>query len=124
MYTATRWLASKGSTHNRTSKCAAKTSAVSQPLVVTVVVGVVLVAAVVGAIGQALAGYSLGGCLISIVVGFVGAVISAWLSQQFALPPIFVVDTGGWSIPIIWSIVSAAIFALIIGLLSRRRVAV
>lgn len=83
-----------------------------------------LVAAIVGAIGQALAGYSLGGCLISIVVGFVGAVIGVWLSQQLALPPIFVVDVDGWNIPIIWSIVGAAIFALIIGLLSRRRVAV
>ena len=34
-----------------------------------------VVAAICGAIGQSLAGYSLGGCLVSAVVGFVGAYI-------------------------------------------------
>ena len=32
-----------------------------------------LIAAICGGIGQSLAGYSLGGCLVSIVVGFIGA---------------------------------------------------
>jgi uncharacterized membrane protein YeaQ/YmgE (transglycosylase-associated protein family) len=33
-----------------------------------------VVAGVVGALGQSVAGYSMGGCLTSIVVGFIGAV--------------------------------------------------
>ena len=83
-----------------------------------------LVAAVIGALGQALAGYSLGGCLISMVVGFVGAVIGVWLAQQLALPLIFVINVDGWDIPVIWSIVGAAIFSLIVGLLTRRTIVV
>jgi len=31
------------------------------------------IAAVAGAVGQSLAGYSLGGCLVSGIVGFIGA---------------------------------------------------
>jgi uncharacterized membrane protein YeaQ/YmgE (transglycosylase-associated protein family) len=31
------------------------------------------IAAICGAIGQSLAGYDLGGCLVSIIVGFIGA---------------------------------------------------
>ncbi|MBI5729957.1 MAG: hypothetical protein HY963_02365, partial [Ignavibacteriales bacterium] len=39
-----------------------------------------LIAAICGAIGQSLAGYSLGGCFVSIIVGFVGA----WLGPLIA----------------------------------------
>ncbi len=81
----------------------------------------VLVAAICGAIGQALAGYSLGGCLISAVVGFVGAFIGAWLAQQLHLPEVLTIHVGGEAFPIVWSIVGSAILALIVGLLTRRR---
>jgi uncharacterized membrane protein YeaQ/YmgE (transglycosylase-associated protein family) len=81
----------------------------------------VIVAAICGAIGQTLAGYSLGGCLVSIIVGFVGAVIGVWLAQQLRLPNILTVNIGGEAFPIVWSIVGSALLALGIGLLSRRR---
>ena len=80
-----------------------------------------LVAAICGAIGQALAGYSLGGCLISAVVGFLGAFIGLWLARQLKLPEVFTVQIGGEAFPIVWSIVGSFVFALIVGLLSRRR---
>ncbi len=81
----------------------------------------VVVAAICGAIGQTLAGYSLGGCLVSTVVGFVGAVVGVWLAQQLRLPEILTVRIGGETFPIVWSIVGSALLALGIGLLSRRR---
>ena len=80
-----------------------------------------LVAAICGAIGQALAGYSLGGCLVSAVVGFLGAFIGLWLARQLKLPEVFTVQIGGEAFPIVWSIVGSFVFALIVGLLSRRR---
>ncbi len=85
-----------------------------------------IIAAIAGSIGQALAGYSLGGCLVSIVVGFVGAYIGMWLARQFSLPDILVVVIGGQRFPIVWSIIGSAILALIVGLLTRpvRRVRV
>lgn len=80
-----------------------------------------LIAAICGAVGQSIAGYSMGGCLASIVVGFVGALIGSWLAAEFGLGMIWVVDIEGQSIPIIWSILGAALFSIIIGLITRGR---
>ena len=80
-----------------------------------------VIAAICGSIGQSLAGYSMGGCLVSIVVGFIGAFLGAWLARQFGLPEIFAISIGGQSFPIVWSIIGSAIFALIVGLLTRPR---
>jgi len=78
-----------------------------------------IIAAICGSIGQALAGYSLGGCLVSIVVGFIGALIGEWLAGKLALPTLFVVHIQGKDFPIIWSIIGAVIFTLIIGLIRK-----
>jgi uncharacterized membrane protein YeaQ/YmgE (transglycosylase-associated protein family) len=79
-----------------------------------------LIAAVVGSLGQALAGYYLGGCFVSIVVGFVGAAIGVWLARTLNLPDLLVITVGGDRFPVIWSIIGAAIFALVVGQLTRR----
>lgn len=81
----------------------------------------VVVAAICGAIGQALAGYSLGGCLVSTIVGFIGAVLGVWLAQQLGLPEILTVQIGGETFPVVWSIIGSALLALGLGMLSRRR---
>ncbi len=80
-----------------------------------------LIAAICGGIGQSLAGYSLGGCFVSIVVGFIGAMIGMWLAGQFGLPDFFVVNVGGRPFPVIWSIIGSAILALGLGIITRRR---
>jgi len=80
-----------------------------------------LVAGIAGAAGQALAGYELGGCLVSIVVGFVGAYIGLWLARELALPEFLVITIDGNAFPLIWSILGSALFALGIGLITRRR---
>jgi uncharacterized membrane protein YeaQ/YmgE (transglycosylase-associated protein family) len=79
-----------------------------------------VIAAIAGGLGQALAGYSLGGCLISIVVGFVGAFLGSWLGRQFGLPEPFPVTIQGETFPLLWAILGSAIFALAVGLISRR----
>jgi len=78
-----------------------------------------LVAGVVGAIGQSIAGFSRGGCLTSIAVGFIGALLGVWLQRQLRLPELFVIAIGGTAFPIIWSIIGAALFVAIIRLISR-----
>ena len=78
-----------------------------------------LIAAICGGIGQSLAGISLGGCLVSIVVGFIGAYLGTWIAARTDLPEIFTVNVGGKSFPIIWAIIGSAIFTLIVGLLLR-----
>lgn len=80
-----------------------------------------IIAAICGAIGQSISGYSLGGCLISIVVGFVGAFIGKWLAAELGLTYLLPVDIDGETFPIIWSIIGSALFTLGIGLLTRGR---
>ena len=43
-----------------------------------------LIAGVCGAIGQAITGFDLGGILVSIAVGFIGAVLGGWLVPPLA----------------------------------------
>jgi len=80
-----------------------------------------LIAAVAGAIGQSLAGYSLGGCFGSIVVGFVGAYIGTWIALQFRLPSFMTFEIDGRGFPLFWAIVGSALLAATASWLSRRR---
>ena len=81
-----------------------------------------LVAGICGSLGQAIAGYSRGGCLVSIALGFVGALIGMWLARLMGLPELIPVHIGGTSFPIIWSIIGSALFVAIITLITRSRV--
>ncbi len=80
-----------------------------------------LIAGLCGAAGQALTGYSRGGCLGSIAVGFVGALLGIWLARQLGLPTVFAVSVGGTAFPIVWSIAGGAIFVALLSLISGRR---
>ncbi len=80
-----------------------------------------LVAGICGAIGQAIAGYSRGGCLVSIALGFIGALLGRWMAGALGLPELFNVQIAGQPFPIIWSIIGAAIFVAIISLITRNR---
>ena len=79
-----------------------------------------LVAGVCGSIGQAIAGYSRGGCLVSIALGFIGALLGMWLAGVLGLRELFAIKIGGQSFPIVWSIVGSALFMAILGLFRRR----
>ena len=81
-----------------------------------------LVAGICGALGQAIAGYSRGGCLVSIALGFVGALIGMWLARMMGLPELFPVQIGGTSFPIVWSIIGSCLFVAVITLITRSRV--
>ncbi len=78
------------------------------------------VGAICGAIGQAFAGYSAGGCLIALVVGSIGAWFGIFLAGSLGLPPIFTLDLGGQAFPLIWSIIGSLLFAVVLGLLLQR----
>jgi uncharacterized membrane protein YeaQ/YmgE (transglycosylase-associated protein family) len=79
------------------------------------------IAGIVGSLGQALAGFELGGCLVSIVVGFIGALIGVWLARELNLPFLFTITIDNETFPLIWSVIGSAIFALAVGLLTRPR---
>jgi uncharacterized membrane protein YeaQ/YmgE (transglycosylase-associated protein family) len=77
------------------------------------------IAAICGAIGQSLAGYDLGGCFVSIIVGFIGAYLGMWLAGKMGLPEFFTVNIQGKPFPIIWSVIGSALFTLIVVLIRR-----
>ncbi len=79
-----------------------------------------LIAGVCGAIGQAFAGFTRGGCLTSIVVGFVGAFIGLWMADALGLPTMFVVDVDGFAFPVVWSILGGGALVAVLGLIRGR----
>ena len=80
----------------------------------------VVIAAICGAVGRAIAGEIRGGLFVSIAVGFVGALLGPWLAVRMKLPEPLMLHVGGQSFPVLWSIIGAALFVAIIHLISRR----
>lgn len=80
-----------------------------------------LIAAVCGAIAQALVGYSHGGCIVSIALGFIGALIGWWLADLLNLPLLFQINIQGQNFPVLWSIIGGALFVGVLNLISGRR---
>lgn len=80
-----------------------------------------LIAAICGSIGQSLAGYSFGGCVMSIVIGFIGAWIGMWIAGEFGLPEWLTITVGGKPFPVVWSVVGSFLFAIVVGSITRGR---
>jgi uncharacterized membrane protein YeaQ/YmgE (transglycosylase-associated protein family) len=78
-----------------------------------------LIAGVCGSLAQALTGYSRGGFLISIALGFIGALLGSWLAGLIGIGEIFSVNIGGNPFPVVWSIIGAALFVAVLGLIRR-----
>lgn len=81
----------------------------------------ILVAGICGSIAQSLAGYSHGGCLVSIVLGFIGALLGMWLARLLGLPELLKIEFGDQPFPILWSIIGASLFVALLSLISRSR---
>lgn len=81
-----------------------------------------LVAAICGSIGQLIAGVSYGGCLMSAVVGFVGALIGWWLARNFGFPEPLPVQIGPETFPVVWSVIGSALLVFSLSLITRRRI--
>jgi uncharacterized membrane protein YeaQ/YmgE (transglycosylase-associated protein family) len=79
------------------------------------------IAAVAGSLGQALAGYSLGGCIISILIGFLGAYLGTWIAAQFGLPELFTINVEGQPFPVLWAIIGATLLSFLFGIIGSRR---
>ena len=80
-----------------------------------------VIAGVCGSIAQAIAGVSRGGCLASIALGFIGALLGMWIARAAGLPELFVVNVGGEPFPIVWSIIGAALFVAILSLMTKGK---
>jgi len=81
--------------------------------------GLLVVAGIAGAVGQAIAGYSHRGVLISIALGFVGALLGSWLARLLGLPEVLAVRIGNESFPVVWAIIGAVLFVVLLEFLNR-----
>lgn len=79
-----------------------------------------LVAGICGAIGRAIVGAGPGGILVSIALGFIGALIGMWIARAMGLAELFAINIGGQTFPIIWSILGAALFVALLTVVTRR----
>ena len=80
-----------------------------------------VIAGVCGALAQSITGYSHGGCLTSIALGFIGALLGTWLARLAKLPELFAIQINNISFPIVWSIIGGALFAALLAFLTRPR---
>jgi len=87
-------------------------------ITVTGLIVLLIIAGVCGAIGRAVAGGTAGGFVVSIAVGFVGALLGTFMAHSARLPELLVVTVQGHAFPILWSIIGAAVFVALIHLLS------
>jgi len=88
---------------------------------ITGLIILILIAAVCGAIGKAIAGSARGGLIVSTALGFIGALVGPWIARAAKLPEPFVITVDRHPFPILWSIIGAALFVAVIHLFSRRR---
>jgi uncharacterized membrane protein YeaQ/YmgE (transglycosylase-associated protein family) len=79
-----------------------------------------IIAGLAGAIGQTIAGYSRGGCLISIVLGFIGALLGTWIARQLGLPRWLTFRVGGTRFPFLWSVIGSSLFVAVVGWLTHE----
>ena len=72
-------------------------------------------------IAQALAGYSVGGFIVSTGVGFIGAVFGMWLADIMDLPRFYEITVDGTVFPMVWSIAGSAALVAVLGALTGKK---
>lgn len=90
-------------------------------LTITGLLVLLIIAGICGAIGRAIAGGTGGGFLVSIAVGFIGALIGMFIARHFRLPELFLVSIDRHPFPVLWSIIGASLFVALVQLVSGGR---
>jgi uncharacterized membrane protein YeaQ/YmgE (transglycosylase-associated protein family) len=80
----------------------------------------IIIAAVCGSIGKAIAGGARGGLIVSTAFGFIGAIFGPWLAGKMGLAEPLMVTIDRHPFPVLWSIIGAALFVALLHLISRR----
>jgi uncharacterized membrane protein YeaQ/YmgE (transglycosylase-associated protein family) len=89
-------------------------------ITITGLLVLLIIAGICGAIGRALGGGTGGSFLVSIAVGFVGALIGMFLAGSLHLPEILSINVDGRPFPIVWSIIGGAVLVALVNALAYR----
>ncbi len=74
------------------------------------------VALVTGTVAQLTSGYSKGGWIVNLVIGFIGAMAGVHFSRLLDAPLLYNLQVGAVTFPIIYCLIGAVIFLAAIGL--------
>lgn len=80
-----------------------------------------LIASIAGALGASLAGRRGLGCLTSIILGFIGALVGTFIAEKLDLPLYLTLKFGSYRFPVIWAICGAALFVAFLNLFSPKQ---
>lgn len=78
-----------------------------------------LIGAVCAKIGHFIFRYSQAVFILSIIIGFLGAMLGVWISTKFDLAELYTISIAGNPFPLSWSIFSSAICITVLGIMSR-----
>jgi uncharacterized membrane protein YeaQ/YmgE (transglycosylase-associated protein family) len=80
-----------------------------------------VVALLIGSLGARIAGRrGQYGCLASIVIGLIGALVGRFVSEATGVRDFWVIDVDGRPFPVFWSILGAAVLVAVLTLVTRR----
>ncbi|HEX2735785.1 MAG TPA: hypothetical protein VHM70_29500 [Polyangiaceae bacterium] len=87
-------------------------------LTLTGLLVLLIIAGVCGALGRAIGGGTGGGFVVSIAVGFVGALLGSFAARHLQLPEPLLFNVDGHGFPVLWSIIGAALFVAVMHLIA------
>ena len=80
-----------------------------------------IIAAIIGSLARKVVGLEKGGCIVSAIVGFIGAIIGTWLGREYNLPEIWSPTIRDMNYPVVWSLMGAILFTIVLSIIAPRK---
>ena len=89
-------------------------------MIITETLPLLLIAVVAANLGHVIYSYSLGGYLVSVIVGFIGAFFGLGVARLFGFPELIPFIIRGETFPVMWSIIGSITLLWVLGSITRR----
>jgi uncharacterized membrane protein YeaQ/YmgE (transglycosylase-associated protein family) len=88
-------------------------------MTITEILPLLLIAVVAANLGQVIYSYSLGGYLVSVIVGFIGAFFGLGIARLFGFPELIPFIIRGETFPVMWSVIGSITLSWVLGSIAR-----
>ena len=89
-------------------------------MTITEILPLILVAVIAANVRQVIYSYSLGGYLVSVIVGFIGAFFGIGIARLFGFPEMIPFIIRGETFPVMWSIIGSITLLWILSSITSR----
>src|SRR5258705_10587511 len=89
-------------------------------MIITETLSLLLICVVDANLGHVIYSYSLGGYLVSVIVGFIGAFFGLGVARLFGFPELIPFIIRGETFPVMWSIIGSITLLWVLGSITRR----